>query len=149
MMVFFFLTSRWQPFMTTALNHLEIISLATSLVTIYCGLFFASSLDPSIVSEVPELQEKALMLGETTKLILFIIILVSNAIFFVVWLIKLLEEIKHKLRSAFPRVYLKYCLCNDESKLEEQRITHQVKYENETLKEEFFISKKQCYSLEV
>ena len=44
---FTLLTHRTQPYLTLRLNSLELISLVTSGVTIYCGFFFLASKDPS------------------------------------------------------------------------------------------------------
>lgn len=52
---FFYLNSKYKPFSTTALNDLELLSLVTSIVTVYCGLFFASEIDESWAEEIPEL----------------------------------------------------------------------------------------------
>ena len=42
--IFLFLTIKKKPFSIVALNELESISLATSMVTIYCGIFYLSDI---------------------------------------------------------------------------------------------------------
>ena len=57
---FFFVNMKKQPFQTTVLNDLETLSLVTSMVTIYCGLFFLSNMRQEWIIEVPDLAVGAL-----------------------------------------------------------------------------------------
>ena len=52
--VFLFVNLKKKPFTIIALNDLETISLATSMITIYCGIFFLSD-----VSEEEALANKS------------------------------------------------------------------------------------------
>ena len=48
LLVFFIVvTQRYKPYYSRQLNDLEIVSLITSCITFYCGLFFLSSKSPS------------------------------------------------------------------------------------------------------
>lgn len=51
LLVFFIIiTQRYKPYYSRQLNDLELISLVTSCITFYCGLFFLSSKSPSDVT---------------------------------------------------------------------------------------------------
>ena len=45
LITFLFFTIRKKPYQTRRLNELEIVSLLTSSITIYCGVFFLSHRD--------------------------------------------------------------------------------------------------------
>lgn len=44
LILFLFFNMKKQPYQTTVLNDLETLSLITSMITIYCGLFFISDI---------------------------------------------------------------------------------------------------------
>ena len=64
----------YNPFVVAKLNKLEQTSILTAATTIYCGLYYLSE-----------------DLGEAMKIFLFVLILISNAAFFIPWLCGLLE----------------------------------------------------------
>ena len=137
LIAFFFINSKYKPFSTTPLNELEILSLITSIITVYCGLFFASDIDASIAKSIPELQERALNLSSSTKMVLFVIIVLANAFFFGYWAYKMYQEVKSKIRKAIPKLYTMLCLCGDQAKYLNEIRSHEIMIENEMLKEEF------------
>jgi hypothetical protein len=47
LVVFLQANSSNRPFAERALNDIEALSLATQIVTIYCGIFFISAKDPT------------------------------------------------------------------------------------------------------
>lgn len=47
LLFFVVLTVSHRPYVTRQLNSLEVYSLVTSCITIYCGFFFLSQLDPA------------------------------------------------------------------------------------------------------
>ena len=55
---YLFYTLRKKPYITRRLNELEIASLLTSSITIYCGVFFLSSRDSTDPSYTPNIDSK-------------------------------------------------------------------------------------------
>lgn len=49
LIIFLIFNTKRKPFSTMILNDLETLSLITSMVTIYCGLFFISDISESAV----------------------------------------------------------------------------------------------------
>ena len=93
------------------------MSLVTSIISVYCGLFFVSNTPEEYIKEVPELSEKALVMGDETELFFFAVIIIANMVFFAYWLAQMYQEIKNKLRKAIPKIYLMVCLCGNKQKL--------------------------------
>ena len=58
--IFIVINLKKRPFATTDLNDLETLSLLSSLVTIYCGIFFLSNMKQSVIDSDPELKTTAL-----------------------------------------------------------------------------------------
>ena len=55
LVLYLFYTLKKRPFITRRLNELEIVSLVSSSITIYCGIFFISSrdsLDPTFTPTI-------------------------------------------------------------------------------------------------
>mmetsp|Transcript_30031 Transcript_30031/g.29279 ORF Transcript_30031/g.29279 Transcript_30031/m.29279 type:complete len:90 (-) Transcript_30031:1577-1846(-) len=75
-----------KPFVSLALNELETYSLASSMITIYCGIFFISDTRETI--DVND-NETHLTLSERAKLFFFIIIVIVNIIFFLIWSVRM------------------------------------------------------------
>eukprot|EP00347_Sterkiella_histriomuscorum_P001991 403369895 len=106
LIAFFFLNSKYRPFSTTSLNDLELMSLVTSIISVYCGLFFVSNLDSSYIKDIPELSSKALVLNDATELFFFAVIVIANIVFLAYWLAQMYQEIKNKIRKAIPKIYM-------------------------------------------
>lgn len=51
LIAFLFVNMKKIPFQTIALNDLETLSLLTSMITIYCGLFFVTSMPQEYIDE--------------------------------------------------------------------------------------------------
>ena len=98
---------------------MEILSLLTSMLSIYCGLFFIS--DVSSRSSDQEKQEGEMVLNEHTKIFFFAVILISNLCFFLYWGIMMYLEIKNMLRSKFSKLYLFCCLCGNMRRLDKEK----------------------------
>ncbi|CDW82066.1 UNKNOWN [Stylonychia lemnae] len=143
--LFLIVNLKTKPFSTIALNDLETVSLVTSMVTIYCGLFFISNTKQSQIDLDPELSNKALQLSDNVLLALFAIILISNCIFFFYWLYKMLFEVRGKIMRSIPKLYLFLCSCNNQQKFQRGLRQLQIDEENETLREEFNKKKLQIY----
>ena len=75
------MTNQWKPFSTLSLNVMETLSLMTSILTIYCGLYFLA--DASAASS--ENTESSVKLSEPSKVFFFLCIIFSNTLFFVYW----------------------------------------------------------------
>jgi hypothetical protein len=135
---FLIVNSKKKPFSTIALNDLETLSLVTSMVTVYCGLFFITDKPEEWIKDNPDYSNSAIHLDDETKLFFFAIIVIANLIFFIYWAYKMYQEIKAKFRSKLPKIYLAVCLCFNKRKLDQEMIAHEVHLENETLREEYF-----------
>ena len=96
------------------------LSLTTSMVSVYCGLFFITNLPESVRESNTSVSASTLTLSNTVLLFFFAIIVISNGIFFIYWGMKMFSEIKSKLRKALPKLYLWICLCGDRHKLEKE-----------------------------
>lgn len=106
-----------KPFLTETLNKLETLSLTTSMLTIFCGLFFIVEIDSNSADSYAETATSSgIVLEENTKIFLLAIILISNLLFFTYWIIKMLEELHLILVKKLPRIYTALCLCGDSEK---------------------------------
>ncbi|CDW87056.1 UNKNOWN [Stylonychia lemnae] len=135
---FLILNLKTQPFSTVALNDLETVSLVTSMITIYCGLFFLSNTKQSQVEQDPELKNKAVQLSDNVLLALFVVIVLSNFSFFIYWSIKMLQEVKGKIMRNIPRLYLFFCACGNYQLFERELRQLKIDEENDELREDFF-----------
>ncbi|CDW86060.1 UNKNOWN [Stylonychia lemnae] len=100
---------------TQTLNELETLSLITSLLTIFCGVFFIVSVDQTDIQ----------------------IILFSNLTFFTFWTYKMIIEIQHMLMKKFSKVYIFLFLCNNQQKYDAIMEINRIKEENEILREKY------------
>jgi len=128
-----------KPFSTEPLNNLETMSLVTSMITVYCGLFFISDMPEIYNSADPELQQASngLELNEGTKIIFFFVIVVVNLLFFGYWSYKMYLEIKLVLLKKFSKVYLILCVCMNEEQLKHDKERMRVEEEHEILRESY------------
>lgn len=120
-----------KPYVSMALNDLETFSLITSAVSIYCGIFFISDIPAKDLKSVPQSVKGVINLSETMKLLFFLVIMLSNIIFFGFWAYKMLQEVKNTLIKKFERVYLAVFLCGDRNKLERLKNKQKIDEENE------------------
>jgi len=81
--IFIVINLKKKPFMTVVLNDLESLSLITSMVTVYCGIFYISNTPTRYIEDYPELKQTALVLDTSSSLFLFFMILLVNLIFLV------------------------------------------------------------------
>ena len=82
------------PFEIEKLNKLEQMSILTSAITIYCGLLYLTD-----------------DMGEGMKIFLFILILLSNAVFFITWLFGILEAYALLVSEKKPKIAKRLCFC--------------------------------------
>eukprot|EP00347_Sterkiella_histriomuscorum_P017868 403347667 len=125
-----------QPFSTKALNDLETLSLITSMITIYCGIFFVINKPQSWIDQNPDYSKGAISLSDAVQKFFFAVILISNISFFAFWCFKMYQEIKAKFRKMLPRIYLGMCLCFNKKSLEQENIEHEIFMLNQTYKEQ-------------
>jgi hypothetical protein len=76
-----------KPFATVALNDLETLSLVTSTITVYCGIFFISNMPQTWILDNPGISQGAISLSDNLVLFFFGIIVLVNFLFFVYWMI--------------------------------------------------------------
>jgi len=131
MIVFLILTLKKKPYLSLALNDLETISLLTSTLSIYCGIFFISDIPQKDIPNLPFSVKGGITLGEITKFVLFGVIMLANLIFFGYWLYKMLLEVRNTLIKKFEKLYLYLFLCGDRNKLERMRHKQRMDEENE------------------
>lgn len=90
MMIFLILNLKKKPYLSIALNDLETLSLLTSAISIYCGIFFISDIPAKDFLSLPTSVKGGITLTEMMKLIFFMIIMIANLTFFGFWLYKML-----------------------------------------------------------
>ena len=108
LIIFLYLNIKIQPYTFCDLNDMETFSIFTSILTVYCGLFYLSD-QPEIYNSTEDSISSAdngLRLNPSSKMFLFLVILISNLLFFAYWAYKMLGEIKNTLRTKFKKVYL-------------------------------------------
>ena len=136
---FLILNIKLLPFAFNSLNDMEMMSLITSMLTIYCGLFYLSHNPEVYNSDDTSVQsaDNGLRLSEGSKWLFFIIILGCNILFLAYWCYKMLKELENTIMTKFEKVYLYICLCGNKNKLENQKRRRKIQDENEILKEQF------------
>ena len=105
---------------------MESISIVTSLISIYCALYF--------ISQNTEVEDQT-KLSEEMKVVLFLLILTSNMCFFTYWSACMFIELKAQLRTKFSKLYLILCLCGKVQKFEDEIKVQKEVEEHEILRE--------------
>ena len=118
---FALLTFFSRPFTSPRLNFLETLSLSVLGFSVYCSFFFLSSLSASSPDyEVGKDCKYALNLVELSysgRWFLFFGIVLSNLVFFFVWLSFLLRSTYRTLLFKHPRIFVCLCLCGRSHRL--------------------------------
>lgn len=138
MIIFLVATLKKKPYLAVALNDLELISLLTSSLSIYCGFFFISSIPEADMANLPAAVKGGIALSDNMKLFLFGIILIANLSFFGFWAYKMFQEIKASFIKKAEKLYLMLCLCGDRSKLASLKNKMMIDEESEMLREKYF-----------
>lgn len=138
MILFLILNMRKKPFVSLTINDLETISLLTSAITIYCGVFYISNVSADDKAAMPASVKNSVTLSPTMSLIFFLMIMAVNMGFFGYWVYKMLQEVKNTLVKKFEKPYLMVCLCGDRATLEKQKNKQAVDEENEMLREHYY-----------
>ncbi|CDW82324.1 UNKNOWN [Stylonychia lemnae] len=93
LIIFLLINFKKQPFNTLVLNDLETLSLITSMVTIYCGLFFILNKPKTWIEENPDYARGSVSLSIGFQRFFFALILFSNLLFFAYWALKIKIQI--------------------------------------------------------
>ena len=119
------------------MNDLETVSVVTSMISIYCGIFFIADKPLDWIKNNPNNANGAVYLSSDAKLGLFALILFSNLVFFVFWAFKMYKEIVLKFRKILPKVYTCLCLCGHIKKFEAVIKQDKLDEYNELLRDEY------------
>ena len=95
LIIFLVVTLKKKPFQTVVLNNLEILSLISSMTSVFCGLFYLVDIDQSNIDSSSVQNDdsgKFVHLNEEAKLFFFSMIIITNGIFFLYFVAKILEE---------------------------------------------------------
>eukprot|EP00359_Climacostomum_virens_P000523 CAMPEP_0204898508 /NCGR_PEP_ID=MMETSP1397-20131031/1335_1 /ASSEMBLY_ACC=CAM_ASM_000891 /TAXON_ID=49980 /ORGANISM="Climacostomum Climacostomum virens, Strain Stock W-24" /LENGTH=1022 /DNA_ID=CAMNT_0052066371 /DNA_START=57 /DNA_END=3125 /DNA_ORIENTATION=- len=84
----------YQPYEVEDLNMIETRAIVVAGITIYSGLYFLTN-----------------DIGEETKILLFLVILLSNLYFILLWIFGISKTLLEKLAAKFPYFILKFCGC--------------------------------------
>ena len=90
MIIFLIANLKKKPYLAMSLNDLETISLITSTISIYCGIFFITDIPAKDVPNLPTSVKSGITLSENMKFLFFIIIMVANLAFFGYWFYKII-----------------------------------------------------------
>lgn len=112
--------------MNDSLFDLETLSLITSMITTYCGLFYIGDIPSTWDNVDSSIVSTYLDLNDSSKEFFFSVIIISNAIFFVYWLYKMLTEFKGAILNNCPRTYFFLFACMNKEKFEVDKYKRQV-----------------------
>ena len=115
-MLFLVLTARKRPFISEPLFDLEALSLATGMITVYCGLFYLADTSQVGTSNFDKSSDVTFMLGKDSKTFLLSGIVGVNGVFFLYWLFRVISEmeaLRGFILKTFPRLYLICFACGD------------------------------------
>ncbi len=101
-----------RPFINFQLNTLESLSLLSSAITVYCGIFY--------IADASFKQESNFEMEESSKNFLFSMILICHVAFFIFWMYHFLLETRLSIRKRFPKVYTAVFLCCRKNKLAQE-----------------------------
>jgi hypothetical protein len=89
MIAFLVANLKKKPYLSISLNDLETISLLTSTLSIYCGIFFITDIPSKDVPNLPMSVKSGITLSEPMRFVFFLVIMVANLTFFGYWLYKI------------------------------------------------------------
>lgn len=138
MVIFLLITIKKKPYLSLAINELETISLVTSSLSIFCGIFFISSIPASDIPNIPESVKGTIVLSDNMKFALFAVIVAANVLFFSSWIYNMIKEIHSTLIKKFEKVYLALVLCGNRTKMEQLKNRQRIEEENENLREKYY-----------
>jgi hypothetical protein len=101
------LTAAKNPFTNHYLNSLEAISLLSSAVTVYCGIFY--------IAKASFKTESNFIMTFEAELFLFGVIVVTHVGFLCYWAFNFVMEIRTTIRKKLPHLYFALFLCYRQS----------------------------------
>ena len=140
LIIFLLLNMTKYPFQTIVLNQLETMSLLTSMISIFCGIFFIVSIQTVNGEENTSNNSSGVVLSEHIKMFFFFVIVFANLTFFVYWTIKAIQEFKAMLIKKFSFIYIYVCLCGNRDKYKLVKVKIEINEENEILREKYMES---------
>ncbi|TNV88103.1 hypothetical protein FGO68_gene7380 [Halteria grandinella] len=111
-----------QPYSKQYLNKLEIISTMSSAISVYFSIFFISGRSKASTSQT--------VISEQSSLLMFMIIVLSQCLFFIYWIYSFITEFRITIRKKYPRLYTTFFLC---CKKEQYLIEREIDRFNEKL----------------
>jgi hypothetical protein len=137
LIIFVVLTMTQSPFQTVVLNHLEVMSLMASMITVYCGIFFLVEVSQTDIDTGNTSAVSGIKLDEGTKVFFFLVILLSNLCFLLYWALMMYLEVRSMLIKKFASLYILLCLCGNQGKHEKLAAEIAIRQENEVLREKY------------
>lgn len=125
-----------RPFINATLNELETLSLVTSMITVYCGLYYISDASKT-KSEASDMNEKSVELSQGMKMFFFLVILLVNLLFLFTWIYSTFLVVQYNFMTKFPRIYMNLILCGNTKKFTKQVQEQQIREENDRLFETY------------
>ncbi|CDW84862.1 UNKNOWN [Stylonychia lemnae] len=126
-----------KPFIQKSLNNLETLSLITSMVTVYCGVFFIINKPQKWINQNPDYSKGAISLSVGFQRFFFSMILIANLLFLIYWAIKFQQELRSKFREKLTKIYLAVFLCFNRDKLKKEFEEYKIKEMNLTYEDKF------------
>ena len=107
-----------KPFMTASLNNIEMLSILALMCSIYAGIFFVTDIsnNPTAIETRNEFS-----LTSFEKVILYLLFLISNLTFIIVWGVLFIVEARRFMRIKYPKLYHLLCLCNNEVAVKKEK----------------------------
>ena len=115
LIIFLLLALKKKPFFLVSLNDLESLSLVTSILSIYCGIFFIANVPAKFQSDIPAEVVGTIELTNGADLFFFFVILAANLVFFFYCVFQLLNEIRVMILKKYAKIYICLFLCFDKS----------------------------------
>jgi hypothetical protein len=134
---FLVITARKRPHITEALFDLEALSLATAMLTVYCGLFFVADTSEErsgVITSADRSSDVTFSLGSNTRTFLVAAIVGTNVCFLLVWLWRVcseLEGLRGFILRTCPGLYLPVFACGDRDRAYLDRQKQMVLDDNE------------------
>jgi len=87
---------------------------------------------------LPTSVKGVITISNNIKILLFVIIMLSNLLFFGMWVFKMLQEVRNTILTKMEKVYLYLFLCGDRNKLNKLKNQALIDEENENLREKYY-----------
>eukprot|EP00347_Sterkiella_histriomuscorum_P002765 403366887 len=137
-------TLKKKPFQNEKVNNIESISIVACTITIFCGIFFILDIQTVDISKANENQSSSsskeaigIYLTDGTRVLFFVIILLSHCLFFVLWTIENCRELNLVFLNRYHNMYIKLFLCNNKKKFDKRLAEAKIFEENQILHEQF------------